>query len=400
MNSLVNKEVPNVQVKEIEPTSVIELSESALAGNLNFLYDLIPSDCQLSLVVKGNAYGHGISAYVPLAEKHGVGHFSVFNAHEAYAVKKVVNADTDIMIMGMIADGDQLEWAIEMGISFYVFDIERLHAALERSQKVGKKARVHLQLETGMNRTGLSRDQLKQAVTLIRKYPERMEVCGTCTHYAGAESITNYLRIQNQMKEFKKLVRWLKERKMHTGMHHTACSAATITYPETHMQMVRIGILQYGFWPSRETLIQYLNLNKERKDPLKRVLSWKTMVMSIKEVKAGSFIGYGTTYLAENDMKIAAVPIGYADGYSRSLSNQGRILIHGQRVSVVGIVNMNMLTVDVSCLDNVQPGDEAILIGEQKDMNISVASFSELSSQLNYELLTRLPKDIPRIVTN
>jgi alanine racemase len=120
--------------------------------------------------------------------------------------------------------------------------------------------------------------------------------------------------------------------------------------------------------------------------------------MSLKEVEAGAYIGYGNTFLTETDMKVAAVPVGYAYGYTRSLSNQGRVLVRGRRMSVIGIVNMNMMMIDVTNLEEVEKGDEVVLIGGQGDLSISVDSFGQLSSQLNYELLTRLPKDIPRRV--
>jgi alanine racemase len=162
--------------------------------------------------------------------------------------------------------------------------------------------------------------------------------------------------------------------------------------------MVRIGILQYGFWPSKETLIQYLSKKSIKTDPLTQVLSWKSSIMSLKKVKTGEFISYGTSYLAQKDMKIALIPVGYAHGFSRNLSNQGRVLISGLRVAVIGMVNMNMLIVDVTANDNVKLGDEVVLIGSQGDLSITVSSFSEFSDQLNYELLTRLPGEIPRNV--
>ena len=164
--------------------------------------------------------------------------------------------------------------------------------------------------------------------------------------------------------------------------------------------MVRIGILQYGFWPSKETLIQFFSKKSIQTDPLTQVLSWKSSIMSLKKVKTGEFISYGTSYLAQKDMKIALIPIGYSHGYARKLSNQGRVIINGQRVGVIGMVNMNMLIVDVTTLENVTLGDEVVLIGKQGDISINVSSFTELSNQLNYELLTRLPSEIKRVITN
>ena len=157
--------------------------------------------------------------------------------------------------------------------------------------------------------------------------------------------------------------------------------------------------MQYGYWSSRETLINYLSKKKNKIDPIQRIITWKSKIMTIKTVKTGEFIGYGTSYMAENEMQIGIIPVGYSHGYSRSLSNQGRILINGHRASVIGMVNMNMLVADITYIPGTKPGDEVILIGNQGDLAISVSSFSELSDQLNYEMLTRLPQDIPRIVT-
>jgi alanine racemase len=168
------------------------------------------------------------------------------------------------------------------------------------------------------------------------------------------------------------------------------------------MDLVRFGIAQYGYWPSMETKMKNL-LSEEAKftrDPLKPVLSWKSRVMSVKQVDRGKFINYGNAYLATKDMRVATVPIGYYHGYSRSLSNSGHVLIRGKKVDVVGMVNMNMFMVNVSHLPSVQAGDEVVLIGKQGDLQITVASFSELSNMVNYELLARLPFQIPRIVVS
>lgn len=378
-------------------SSTIEISESALRNNIDFLKTTLGNGCRLSAVVKGNAYGHGISTYVPLAEKCGVDHFSVFSADEAFRAKEVLNG-TNLMIMGFI-DRNDLQWAIEHGISFFVFDRGRLEAALEVAKKVGKPARVHIEFDTGMNRTGFTKKELKPAIDLLKANQEQILVEGFCTHYAGAESIANDVRVRQQLKSFKQLDDWMGKKGIVPEKRHTACSAAAMSYPKARMDMARIGIMQYGFWSSRETFINYLNGRADKTDPLKRVISWKSKIMTTHVVKPGEFIGYGTSYMAENDTRIAIIPVGYAHGYSRSLSNQGRVLIRGQRVGVIGMVNMNMLIVDVTNVPESAIGDEVVLIGKQGNLEISVSSFGELSIQLNYELLTRLPQDIPRIVT-
>lgn len=378
-------------------SSIIEISESALQNNINFLKSVLGSNCQLSAVVKGHAYGHGFKSYVPLAEKCGVSHFSVFSADEAYKVLQVVNS-AKVMIMGFIDEAD-LPWVIENDISFFIFDCGRLEAAIKAAKKLEKPARVHIEFDTGMNRTGFTKKELKSVVNLFLTNQQHIIVEGFCTHYAGAESIANDVRVRQQIKSFSQFDAMLLKKGIVPKMRHTACSAAAMTYPKSRFDMARIGIMQYGFWSSRETFINYVSKKTDKTDPLKRVMTWKSKIMATHMVKPGEFIGYGTSYMAESDTKIAVVPVGYAHGYSRALSNQGRVLINGQRVSVIGMVNMNMLIVDVTYIPQSCAGDEVVLIGRQGEHEVSVSSFGELSIQLNYELLTRLPQDIPRIIT-
>lgn len=380
-------------------SSYIELSEVAIKDNVTFIKNLLGKDVTFSSVVKGNAYGHGIEHYCPLAFKSGVKHFSVFSANEALNVTKALaNHKFGLMIMGNI-DNDELAWAILNDIEFYVFEQDRLDAAIETAKKIGKKALIHIELETGMNRTGF---RLKQMASILKKVEanlQHLDVLGICTHLAGAENIANYKRIKDQYNRFKRYEKkidampWLKAKK------HMASSSATIRYPNTRMDLVRIGILQYGFFPTQEIYVHYVTKYKKSDDPLKRILSWKSRVMDVKDVKAGEFVGYGTSYLTNQQTRIAFLPIGYSDGYSRSLSNQGKVLIHGVRLDVIGTVNMSMLAVDITGVDGIKKGDEAVLIGEQGEGEITVSSFSDYSQQINYELLTRLPQDIPRIVT-
>lgn len=382
----------------MEHTSYIEISKSALKNNINYIRQKIGTSVILSAVVKGNAYGHGIESFVPLAQKFGVNHFSVFSANEALRVHKICRSGTTIMIMGMIADQD-LAWAISNRVEFFVFETERLKAAIQIAKKLQRKAIIHLEVETGMNRLGF--DDLTQVINLIQKHQDYLQIEGLCTHYAGAESISNYLRVQQQITRFNEIYNCLAENGINPRLKHTACSAAMINFPDTIMDMVRVGILMYGFWPSPECFIsQYKDQDETIKDPLKRIISWKSKVMSVKKIAKGEFVGYGTSFLATKKMEVAVIPVGYAYGYSRNLSNLGHVLVHGKRSLVIGIVNMNLMIVDVTEIPNVQRGDEVVIIGKQKKQDITIASFSELSQQLNYELLTRLPTYIPRFISN
>ena len=375
--------------------SVIKLSKNALAENLKFLSETFGKNVTISSVVKGNAYGHGIKEFVTIANEFGINHFSAFDAEEAKIVYETLGNKVTIMIMGFISDTD-LPWAIANGIQFYVFEKSRLQKSIKAAKKIGTKTKIHIEVETGMNRTGFDKKDLKWVADILKLESEYVEFSGLCTHYAGAESFANFFRVTEQIEKYNQIYQYFISQDLKPTIRHTACSAASMMFPETRMDLVRIGIMQYGLWPSPEVLIKFLNAKKRQIDPLKRVISWDSEVMSVKKINTGDFVGYGTSYMAAKKMIVAIIPIGYSHGYSRSLSNHGRVLINGERCMVVGTVNMNMISVDVTDVVNVTKGDRVTLIGTQGETSITIASFSDFSNQLNYELLTRIAKSIPR----
>ena len=377
-------------------TSTITLSKSALQTNIDFIQKIIGGKTELVSVVKGNAYGHDIKTFVPMANECGIKSFAVFSAFEAHQVLETQPNLDRLMIMGALSSGD-IEWVIKNKIDFFLFNESRLEKAIKIAKQSNEKARIHIEIDTGLHRTGFKLDQLPRLIKLLKEYRKNIIIEGVCTHLAGAEDVSNHLRVRQQIKTFNAAQKILKNNGIQFKKAHAACSAAIINYPKTILDMVRVGIMQYGFWPSKEVKVAYFTQKKDRQDPLSRVISWKSHVIDVREVEEGEYIGYGRSFLAESDMKIAIVPVGYAHGYSRSLSNIGKAIINNTRVSVVGIVNMNMVIFDVTNTPNTKEGDEAILIGKTENLEISVASFSDLSDQLNYELLTRLPNSIPRI---
>lgn len=383
-------------------TSSIQVSAGHIKNNIQYLRKLLGKKILISGVVKGNAYGHGIETYVPLAEAAGLQHFSVFSDEEAWEVKQVCQTSTEVMIMGQVSAAG-LRWCIEEDVSFFVFDIARLTAAVRLAVELGRKARIHIEIETGMNRTGFRAADLPALISFIRKNKGTLILEGLCTHFAGAESVTNYLRIKEQIALYDDARKAFKRAKIEFKHLHTACSAAALMYPETRLDMVRIGILQYGFWPSPEVKLRILGPatpGKPRPDPLQRCMRWTSKVMSVQAVPAGQFIGYGTHFLAQRNMRVATVPVGYSHGYARSLSNLGQVLLRGQLAKVVGVVNMSLMIIDVTHIKSIKEGDEVVLIGKNGRKAITVASFGELSNQLNYELLTRMPRNIPRIAVD
>lgn len=381
-------------------TSSLEISASAYKQNIEFIRSRIGQKPEISAVVKGNAYGHGIAQLVPIAEQAGVRHFSTFSSDEAWEVHASSTLTNEIMIMGML-HLEELPDLIQKGIQFFVFDFERLNGAITSAKRLGLKACIHLEVETGFHRTGFEWEDRKKLKVILAKNQAYLELKGLCTHFAGAESAENHTRIKSQISRFNDFWKYFEENQIGFERLHTACSAATLLFPETHMDLVRVGITGYGFWPTRETFELFKReLSIENRNPLKRLLTWKTKIMSLKAVKSREFVGYGKSYQAERDMLLAILPVGYAHGYGRNLSNAGQVLISGEFCPVIGTVNMNAVAVDVSHLFNPQSGQEVILIGNQGENEITVGSFAETSDLVNYEMLTRLPSQIPRKIVD
>lgn len=380
-------------------TSKIELSQNALQNNIKFIRKHLRKGVRFCSVVKGNAYGHGLSEFVKMALNEGVDYFAVYSADEAYYLKQKVKSGYDLFIMGAV-DGDAVDWAVKNNIEISVFNFERLNKVLAAAKKNNIKAKIHIELETGMRRTGFDFTEIPQLCKFLKKNDEFISFHGLFTHFAGAESQSNYFRIMGQINQYDVSLKLFESSGQSPVYKHAACSAAMLNFPETQGNMVRIGILQYGFWPNIETHIKYCGEKNNNPDPLRRIIKWTSSVMAVSESSKGSFVGYGTSYLAHKNMKLAVIPVGYSYGYGRNLSNVGSVLIHGKLCPVVGIVNMNCLTADITNINDINLGDEVVLIGKQENKSISVNSFSEQSHQLNYELLTRLPYNIPRIVTD
>lgn len=383
--------------------SWIELREDRLRANLRFLRKAMGKRPAFCSVVKGNAYGHGIAEFVPMAERCGVRRFGVFSANEARDVHVARQQDSRIMIMGYL-DREDVAWAVENEVAFYVFSLDRLDAALRVAKRCGRPARVHLEVETGLYRTGLSARSLDAALRRIGSHVDHVRVEGICSHLSGAESSANYHRIQEQLEAFGRSAEALSGWGGDSVERHLACSAAVFAYPESVLDMARVGIAQYGYWPSEETRMAYLRAGIERarkgRSHLARVMAWKSRIMSTTHVPAGEFIGYGLHHQALKRKRIATIPVGYAHGLPRAQSEGGRVLVHGRPCPIVGTVNMNLHTIDVTDVPEAKVGDEVVLIGEQDGGEISVGAFGERTHILNYEVLARLSTRIPRIVVD
>ena len=381
----------------VKHSSRIILSQSSLASNFNFIRKKIGPDVRICSVVKANAYGHGIHEFVPMAEKCGIDHFAVASSFEAEEVLEVCSDKSHIIIMGILYEED-IPWAIDHNIEFYVFNFDRLPVVLKAAEKLNKQAIIHLEVETGANRTGLHPKDFDRVIEFLKDHRDYIRFEGMCTHLGGAETLANKFKIDRQIIRFDEFLKQCDVLGYQPRIRHMASSAAALAYPETRLDMVRIGVSQYGFWPSPDIRMHHLQESgKNSEKALRRIFNWKTDIMDIRSVDPGEYIGYGTAYQAVQETKIAVLPLGYSNGYPRALSNNGHVLIHGKKAPILGLINMNLFMVNISHIPEARIGDEVVLVGRQKNGVINIGSFTESTHLLNNEMLSRLPAAIPRV---
>lgn len=376
----------------------VEISEEAYAHNLAFFKRKIPDRTEFSVVVKANAYGHGMLEIASLAIKHGVDSLCVHALEEALLLRKS-GFSHDILIMGPVPL-NRLGEAVKNDFRIGIYNRETLDALSRLTNERKRRARVHLKLETGTYRQGIDLEELPHFLERLKKLPlVRLE--SVYTHFANIEDTTDHSYAYSQMARFNRMVEQIQVSGFPGVKRHVACSAAILLFTETHFDMVRLGISQYGLWPSRETFVSYkIKHFQNSEDSLRPVLSWKTRVAQIKRVPANQFISYGCTYQTSRESRIAVLPIGYADGYDRGLSNQSYVLIDGRRAPVRGRVCMNFIMVDVTDIAEVLLEDEVVLIGRFGDEIITADYLAQLIGTINYELVTRINWQIPRIIVN
>lgn len=374
----------------------VEISESAYANNLKFFRGIIGPKPELSVVVKANAYGHGWLQIAQLAVKHGADSFSVHSLDEALKLRNA-GFDWDILIMGPVPL-PRMEEVVKGDFRLVVFNRQTLLDLHEATNRLQKKTRIHLKLETGTHRQGVEGDDLGWFLQNLREMPA-ISLEAVYTHFANIEDTTSHDYANSQRKRFAELVEMIREGGFPDIRQHSACTAAALLFKETHLDMIRLGIGQYGLWPSRETLVSYkMKYDNNVEKLLIPVMAWKTRITQLKWVKAGGTIGYGRTYKTTRDSRIAVLPIGYSDGYDRGLSNQGYVLIRGKQAPVRGRICMNLMMVDVTDIPAVELGDEVVLLGRQGEEEISADQFASMCGTINYEVVSRINWEIPRVV--
>ncbi|MEM7581772.1 MAG: alanine racemase [Acidobacteriota bacterium] len=373
----------------------IEVSRSAYAHNLSFFRQLVGPQVELAAVVKSNAYGHGVEQIAPLATT--ADSFCVHALEEALKLREA-GFSRDILILGPVPIED-LERVAEHDLRVALFTRESAERLAEIARRRQHPVRVHLKLETGTHRQGIEASKLDGFADLLRDNPLLMPE-GLYTHFANIEDTTDHHYAEHQLATFHRMIEQLRAAGIDPPKRHAACSAATLVVPKTHFNMVRLGISQYGMWSSKETYLSYRLEQPKADATLLPVLTWKTRITQLKQVPAGAFVGYGCAYQTTRSTRIAILPIGYADGYDRRLSNQAYVLIHGRRAPVRGRICMNLSMVDVTDIPDAVLGDEVVLLGRQGDQSIAAEHLASLAGTIHYEILTRINWDLPRLLVD
>ncbi len=383
-------------------SSWIELSRSAHHGNLAFLRRCVGHGVELSAVVKSNAYGHGLELMAASAVEAGADSFCVHALDEALSLRKL-GFPQDILVMGHVPLA-RLGEAVEHDLRLVVYNPETVDRLAQETSSKGRSVRVHLKVETGTHRQGVEGAALDGILTRLKALP-RVQLEGVYTHFANIEDTTDHHYARRQMARFRAALETVERAGFAPSKRHAACSAATVLFPETHFDLVRVGISQYGFWSSKETLLSHEHSASAGPSPseigsLAPVLTWKTRVSQVKSVEAGAAVGYGCTFVTTRPSRIAILPIGYSDGYDRGLSSSAHVLIRGRRAQVCGRVCMNLTMVDVTDIPDVQLEDEVVLIGRQGDAEISADYLAGLTGTIHYEIVTRLAAHLPRLMVD
>ncbi len=372
----------------------VELNRAALTSNIKQFRSLIGDKINLLAVVKANAYGHGILEISKMALKAGVGWLGVHSLDEGLLLRQE-GIDCPLLVLGYVPS-QELERAVTHGLRLTVYNLDTIHFLAQICRRLKKEALLHLKVETGTNRQGILEEDVLAFTQEIRKHPY-LVVEGLSSHFANIEDTTDHTYSRLQLKRFKRIIKKVEENNTEIPIKHMACTAATILFPDTYFDMVRVGIGMYGLWPSKETYLSSI-LEKQKPILLKPVLSWKTRIAQIKKIPQGSFIGYGCTYRTTRETVLGVLPVGYYDGYSRNLSNYSYVLIKGHRAPLRGRVCMDFIMVDITDIPGVDLEDEVILLGQEGEEVISADYLADLASTINYDIVTRINNLIPRVI--
>jgi alanine racemase len=371
----------------------IELDRAALVHNLQHIRSTLSPGTRLMGVVKANAYGHGVAELGPVAAEH-VDWLGVHSAEEARRLRHL-GIELPILVMGFVPPADLHD--LDQSTHLVVSSATALDWVADYRDRSGVALPVHLKVDTGTKRQGVAPEEVDGIVAAAAA--RRLDVVGLASHFANIEDTLEHEFARRQLDRFREVVDRMTRALGETPLYvHTACSAAVLLFRQTDFSMVRLGISMYGHWPSRETKLSWILEHGRDAFQLRPVLSWRSIVGQLQRVAKGESVGYGRTWTALRDTVLGVIPVGYADGYPRSLGNRSRVGVRGRAAPVVGRVCMNIFMVDVTDIPETQIGDRVTLLGRDDELVITVEELADLSGSINYEFLSRLSPSIPRFV--
>lgn len=366
--------------------SWIDLDLEALAHNTRQLKAGIGPDVALMAVVKANAYGHGMVEVASTAINNGAEVLGVDNLDEAIALREA-GLGAPIQIIAFTPAWAARE-ALANDLSVTLYDVGVAREFNRVAAEMGRTAKVHIKVDSGFGRLGVLPEEIPAFFRELTKL-DNLELEGIFTHCSVADRTSEVAYTQEQIARFRSVLDTLRATGITFRRVHAANSAATLSLPESHFDMVRVGLAMYGLAPSDEVPLP---------PAFRRVLTWKTTVAQVKTLPPGSYVGYGNTYQTSGSETLAIIPVGYADGFRRAPRNWYEVLVRGQRARLVGRVSMGMSAANVTHIPGVRIGDEVVLIGQQGDDVITAEDVARRLDTINYEVVTALPPHIPRII--
>lgn len=365
------------------------VSLDAIAHNFEEMRKNIKDDTKIIAVIKADGYGHGAEAIAALIHEYDyIWGFAVATPEEALRLRSF-GVKKPVLILGIVFE-EYFPELIAQDIRLTVCEYKMAEMLSREGMRQGKTVHIHLALDTGMSRIGFA--DVPESVEKIGKIAalQNMEIEGMFTHFARADE-SDLTPAREQLDRYLVFAGLLEEKGIHIPLKHCSNSAGIIRMPQANLDAVRAGITIYGLYPSDE-----VERDKVRLEP---AMELKSHITYIKELKAGTPVSYGGTYTAPKDIRTATVPAGYADGYPRSLSNKGWVLIRGRRAPVIGRICMDQFMVDVSEIPDACVGDEVTLIGKDGKEMISMEEMGDLSGRFSYEFACDISKRVPRVYT-
>lgn len=365
---------------------VSEINLDTIAHNTKQIRKIVNDKTDIMVIIKADAYGHGAVEVAKVALYNGASALGVAISDEGIQIRNN-NINVPILILGYTPE-TKIDEVIKYNLIQTVFTYEMAEAISKVATKLEKIAQIHIKIDTGMSRIGfLPNDKAIDDIIKISKL-KNIEINGIFTHFATSDEIDKSFTYK-QAQIYQNFVNKLEALGVYIPVKHVSNSGAIIDLPEFAFNMVRAGIILYGMYPSED-------VDKSKID-LKPAMSLKTQVSYIKEISSNSPVSYGRTYYTKTNTKIATIPVGYADGYSRALSNKGRVLINGEYANIIGRICMDQFMIDVTHIPNVNIGDDVILIGEQNNKAVTAQEIARLIGTINYEVVCMISKRIPRV---